>query len=1233
MEDNSQVDANEQPPLRLVLLGGSAGATEEFITVLAGLPQTAGFAVLVISHLDRTQQSQLDEVLKRHAAMPVERLTHMRKIEHDRVFVLPEDAVVTALDGHFRLSRRGAGIHMPIDLCLSSLAEDPDVQAAAVILSGAGSDGAAGVIDLKATGGFVIAQAPSSAAHEGMPTAAINTGLVDQVLTPQEIPGVLVQSFGKTAASGGDDHAESLATALALIQQKTGTNLGYIKDVNLKRRFLRRVLLQKDRDIKAYLQFLRTDPQEANALRDDVLIGVTAFFRDAEFVNVLRLTVIPKLIELRHDPIRIWVTACSTGEEVYTIAMLVKEALDIEGLERKVQIFGTDINEASIEKARAARYSAAAVDNVPENFREKYFIGSAGGYLIRKEIRSMCVFSCHNLLTHAPFSGMALVSCRNLLIYLRKESQQHVMDVLNYAVRPDGFVVLGRAEAAHVGDGFEHAGAPHLYRRLPHGKRQRRTLPGEGFPLTSQGTESAARARLPTNPIDVAADRTAIDRYAPPGFVVNDAGDVVQFRGDVGAFVAPATGEATLSLSRLLQPELNLPVRTALLEAKQSATPVRRERVPLGDQRFALEALPLALEGDARHFLLTLQHQPAEEDLAPAIANARETSRGRESELERTVAALSDELEMVKGQLKTMMTEFESANEELRTSNEEILSANEELQSANEELQSAKQELESANQELNSLNEEMKSQNDQLAVANDDMSNLVEGIPLPVVLLDRLLRLRHFSPQAAALFGLQAESFGQPMPTLNSRFAMADIERMVQTAVQGLTAVEREYKDANGRWWLVNVRAYRTVDDRIDGAVIAFQDVDSLKSALAQAQAAREEAERANAAKDDFLALVSHELRAPLNVISGWASVLERTLDRAGRDDAVNTTPDVDRKKAVATILRQCRAQAQLIDDLLDISRISSGRFALETRAVELGACVGMVFEGLQPAAAVKGVALVGSGFQSGHVVNGDARRLRQIIANLIENAIKFTPAGGRIEVAVSRAGPFVELSVADNGIGVSTDLLPRLFEKFTQSDIGRTREYGGLGLGLSIVRHLVTAHGGSVSALSDGEGRGARFIVRLPSVEVAAREPLPLTVPPQVTPELGLSILLVDDDRDGREAMQELLSYTGAAVLAAASVDEALHHLEARRFDAIVSDIAMPGRDGYELMRITRERERRSGQPRVYAVALTGFASLHDRDAAIAAGFDDHVAKPVDADALTQKLAIALGRKDFGRS
>jgi two-component system CheB/CheR fusion protein len=1217
--------AVEQEQVRVAVLGGSAGSVDAFAKVLAGLPPQCGFAVLVVSHLDPNRESQLSEVLQPHTPMPVERLTHLRKIEHDKVYVLPEDTSVTALDGHFRLSRRAPGLHLPIDISLASLAQDPDVHAAAVILSGTGADGAAGIAELKATGGLVIAQSPSTAQYDGMPTAAINTGLVDEVLALDDIAAVLVERFGTATAAeanaGHEDYTEALNIALAVVQQKTGINLGYIKDVNLRRRFLRRVMLQKDRDVKAYLQQLRTDPREASALRDDILIGVTAFFRDTEFVNVLRLTVIPKLIEGGQDPIRIWVPACSTGEEVYTVAMLVKEGLDAEGIKRKVQIFGTDINENSIEVARGGRYVSAAVDNVPEAYRAKAFVPTPNGFLVKKDIREMCVFARHNLLTHAPFSGMSLITCRNLMIYLRKEAQQHVLEVLHYATRADGFVMLGRAEAASAADGFEHAGAPHLYRKLAQSKRQRRVLPADAMlPWSGPGADAGSRARVQLDHLEQAVNRCAIERYVPPGFVVNEIGDVVQFRGDVAAFLAPASGEATLVLARLLRPELNVPARTALLEAKQSGLIVRRERVQIEGRRYALEALPLTPEGDARHFLVTLQLQP--DDDANRAANAAYDNASSELiELQQTVATLSDELETAQAQLKAMVVEFESANEELRTSNEEMLSANEELQSANEELESAKQELESANQELNSLNEEMRSRNDQLAVANDDLGNLVEGIPLPVVLLDRQLRLRHFSPQAASLFGLLAESVGQPMPTLNDRFAMSDIERLVQAAVQGLSAVEREFRDADGRWWLVNVRAYRTADERIDGAVIAFQDVDELKAALSRAQIASQEAERANAAKDDFLALVSHELRAPLNVISGWASVLRKANETAQLNSDMADKP-------LQIILKQCQIQAQLIDDLLDVSRISSGRLALETRPVDIGACVGGVIEGMQPQAKAKDIELVGSGLISGYTVQGDARRLAQIASNLIGNALKFTPSKGRVEVAITRVNQTIELSVADTGIGVAPELLPHLFERFTQSDMRHTREYGGLGLGLSIVKHLVTAHGGTVTALSDGEGRGTRVIVRLQRVDLATRQPVPLTVPAQVDSDLDLSILLVDDESEGRDALSALLKMTGARVTSAGSVEEALQTLGTAHFDAIVSDIAMPGRSGYDLIRAVREREAVNQSARTYAVALSGLASLQDRDAAIAAGFDDHTPKPVEPQVLIERLSLARGRK-----
>ncbi|MCE4553984.1 CheR family methyltransferase [Roseateles cellulosilyticus] len=1206
----------DQEPVKVAVLGGSAGSMDAFAAVLSGLSERPGFAVLVICHLDPTQESQLDGILKRHTAMPVERLAHIRKIEHDRVYVLPEDATLTALDGHFRITKRAPGPHMPIDICLASMAQDPDVQAAAVILSGIGSDGASGIVDLKAGGALVLVQAPATASHDGMPVAAINTGLVDAVLAPKDIATRLLEGFGNAAADTDADHVDDLTAALALVQERTGTNLGYVKDVNLRRRFLRRVMLKKDRDVPAYLQQLRADPREAEALRDDILIGVTAFFRDPEFVDVLRLTVIPKLIELRRDPIRVWVPACSTGEEAYTIAILLREALDAGGLDTKVQIFGTDINEVSIETARTALYPAAAVENVPPAYVAKGFVQTAGHYAIRKDIRTMCVFARHNLMTHAPFLGMDLISCRNMLIYLRKEAQEHVMGVLHYAVRQDGHVLLGRAEAASAAQGFEHAGAPHLYRKMADGKRSRRHWPAEAMlPWAGPRDDSGGRAKVQTDHVDAAVTHCALDRYAPPGFAVNDAGDVVQFRGDVSGFIAPVTGEATLSLARLLRPELNVPVRTALLEAKQSGGPVRRERVVVDERVYALEALPFTVGTESRHFLVTLAEQ---RDGALTLESALTGQGNRESELERTVVTLSAELDSAQAQLRTMVMEFESANEELRTSNEEMLSANEEMQSANEELQSAKQELESTNQELHSLNEEMKVRNDQLAVANDDLGNLVEGLPLAVLLLDRQLRLRHFTPQAAELFDLQPGSVGQAMPTLNSRFAIADIERMVDVAVKDLAATKTEYRDASGHWWLVNVRAYRTSDDRIDGAVIVFEDIDDLKSAVSRADTARAEAEQANTAKDEFLALVSHELRAPLNVISGWASVLERT--QADATDSVE-------RKAIATILRQCRSQAQLIDDLLDASRITSGRFAIDKHPVDLGEAVLAVLESMLPAAKARELTLTGSGLRLGHRVSGDARRLQQIVSNIVSNAIKFTPPGGRIEVALTRLGGLLELSVADTGIGVADEHLPHIFERFMQANMGRTREHGGLGLGLAIVKHLVQAHGGTVTALSEGLGKGLRVLMRFPALDEPAVLARPQPVAGPVGGALRLEVLVVDDDAESREALGELLGLVGSRVVTAASVSEALAVLDRHSFDAIVSDLAMPGQDGFELMRSVRSREMRDGRPRSYAIALSGLSSLQDRDMALAAGFDEHASKPVDAEALIGWLGVARDR------
>jgi two-component system, chemotaxis family, CheB/CheR fusion protein len=829
----------------------------------------------------------------------------------------------------------------------------------------------------------------------------------------------------------------------------------------------------------------------------------------------------------------------------------------------------------------------------------------------------MCLFAHHNLLTHAPFSGMGLISCRNMLIYLRKEAQQHVFDVLHYACRSDGFLLLGRAEAPPASSGFEHAGAPHVYRKLP-GVRRQRPFAVDALQQWSSDPGPRAPRADPREVVEEAVNRIAAARYSPPGFVVNDAFDIVSFRGDASDFVAPSAGEATLALPRLLRDELHVPIRTALIEARHSGAPIRRDRLLLDGRRYALEALPLETGGDRPHYLVTLLSQPEDAPPSAAAPSPGLGALGEMEDLERTVATLSKELENAQGQLKTLVGEFEETSEQLRTSNEEMLSANEELQSANEELHSAKQELEAANQELLSVNEELKARNDQLALANDDLSNLVNGIPIPILMVDRQLNLRHFSPQAAELLGLVSDSAGRPLAELNQRFAMADIEQSVRAAVQSLGVVEHEYADSTGAWWLINVRAYRTTDDRIDGAVIAFLNINELKVALEDAKLARAEAERANAAKDDFLSLVSHELRGPLNVISGWAAVLDAS--RARGDDQL--------AKAVQTIQRHCQIQARLIDDLLDVSRISSGRLELDLQPVDLCACVRSVVHGLTPYAQAKDIRLVDGGLQRSLLINADNRRLQQITSNLLSNAVKFTPNGGRVEVAVTRIGPMAELSVVDSGIGIDPQRLSRLFDRLFEHGPTRTREYGGMGLGLSIVKHLVVAHGGTVSAQSEGKDRGARLTVRFPALEGGRDdESIDAAVPAAPLQLDGLSILLVEDDGEAREALKQILHHAGATVTVAGSARDALVQLGAKRFDAVVSDIAMPNMDGYDFVRAVRAREGAVGSSRSYVVALSGFASLKDRDHALAAGFDEHIAKPVDAQLLAEKLRLSRGR------
>jgi len=1210
----------DQAPLSLAMIGASAGGVEALSRLLQHFPEAPRFAIVVLTHLDPEHESQMVVVLQKSTAIPIQAMNDGDTLEPGRIYVLVPAMTATLLDRKLVLTPRGSGLHLPIDAFLSSAARDGEIDIAAVILSGTGQDGTVGAADVRAAGGYVIVQQPSTAAHDGMPQSVIDSELADAALTPEQIAPALQHYLESDAPveQGALPDAKVLEEVHALIQKQSGLNLRYYKEVNVRRRFMRRAFLQSGGDVGHYLVRLRDDTDEILSLKDDLLVGVTAFFRDPELTEALRQHVIPAILESTSNPIRVWVPGCSTGEEVYSLAILLVDGLAAAGVTRKLQIFGTDINERAISRARLGRYSAEAMAAVPETWRAQYFVDEEGSWRLTKELRSLCIFATHNLLANAPFSGVDLVSCRNLLIYLHKDAKRQAFEAFSYAAANGGSLLLGRSEAADPEFFEEVSTRQNLYRRRPKAPR-----PVRGFTFTEPlpaGLLGVPSGEKPDFALENLADQLALAHFGPPGFVVDANGRVLQFRGDTSPFLLPSTGDATLSIARLVRPELQVDVRAVLMEAARSKVPVRRDRVFVDGRQHTLEVLPLQAGASQRYFLVALQRR----DLTAVAPTASGDPDARTDELEHYIRVLSDELEQSRTQLRAVVTEYDTTSEELRTANEEVLSANEELQSANEELQTAKQELEAANRDLTGVNEEVARRNESLAQLNDDLSNLINGIPVPVLMLDRQRRVRHFSPSAGPMFGLTAADLGGTL-SQSTAFAPEMLDAILDDAVQDLRPVEQEAQDLQSRSHIITARAYQTSDNRIEGAVLAFQDIQRLRLALDEAIAARAEAERANAAKNEFLALVSHELRAPLNVITGWSAVLQK-LSGDGDTSAITNRPTMQR--ALDIIDRNCRLQARLIDDLLDVSRIISGRLGLDLRLTNLSGLIRATVEGMTPSAAAKQLSLSADGTGEAAMLLADTRRVQQIIANLLQNAIKFTPEGGRIMVSLARVDAWAELTVTDSGIGIPADRLPRIFDRFSQADSSRTREHGGMGLGLSIVRHLAEGHGGTVAAHSEGPGKGARFVVRLPMAPAQMHDELPGGSSQILNQSLrGLRILIVDDEVGGREAIAHLLAAAGAETTAVASASEALQLLESERYDALVSDIAMPGTDGYTLVRELRVIEGARRLPRTLAIALTGFASITDRDEALAAGFDAHLAKPADPTELANRIAAGCPR------
>src|SRR6266545_3261647 len=839
------------PRFPVVGIGASAGGIEAVKQVLQALPADTGMAFVLVQHLDPTHASMLTEILSRATSMPVSEVTDQMAVEPNHVYVIPPGMNMAISQGTLRLSPREEtpGQHRVVDHFLHSLAEDRGHKAIGVILSGSATDGTLGLEAIKAEGGITFAQ-DDTAQHKSMPRSASAAGCVDFVLPPDEIAREIVRiSRHPYVAPGAEAAVEGarepkLNEVLDQLRFATGVDFSNYKRNTLYRRVTRRVVLHKMEGLGDYVRFLQSNPAEVEALYQDVLISVTSFFRNPEAFEMLKGKVFPRLTQerSRHEAMRIWVLGCSTGEEAYSIAIAFAEFGEASGRQIPLQLFATDLNGVGIEKARAGIYSKTVTQEVsPERLR-RFFVEMDGNYRITKSIRDTCVFARHNVLSEPPFSRIDLISCRNMLIYLEPSLQQRVLSILHYALQPKGFLWLGGSETIGAyRDLFEMEDAKQkIYVKKLGAKRV--TVDLLPTPLRAEPRAAGQPGREvggPGTDVQREADRLLLARYAPASVLVNAELEIVQFRGDTGRYLAPSPGKASLNLLKMLREGLLVGVRGAVHKARRSEAPAREEGLRIksngGYRSVNVQVIPVKRNGGPEeHFLVLFEEaalgpQPRGKQARLKMAKAKVAGRRERESSEHEIARLTQELAATREYLQSVIEQQEAANEELQSSNEEVQSANEELQSTNEELETSKEEIQSSNEELATVNEELHNRNLELNQSINDFVNLLASVQLPIVMLGSDLRIRRFTPMAEKLFKLIPADVGRPITDIKLTVDIPDLEQMLADVVETASVKEREVRDKQGRWYLLRIRPYRTLESRIDGAVLLLVDVDSVK--------------------------------------------------------------------------------------------------------------------------------------------------------------------------------------------------------------------------------------------------------------------------------------------------------------------------------------------------------------------------------------------------------------------
>lgn len=873
-------------PFFVVAIGVGAGELEVLEELLSNLPRNAGLALVLLPVGTYQQPDLLIEMLRTLTPMPVREVVSGLPLQPDHLYVPPAQTLLFMERGALVLTPcpKEAQAVMRIDGFLRSLAAEMRSQAIGIVLAGCGADGALGLKAIKSEGGIAIVQTECAPQPDPLPGTAA-AGAVDLVLLPkqmgEELSRITSQLAGMLTALGDksdkpSDEQHQLSKLYLLLRRATGVDFSLYKQTTLRRRIARRMVVQRISSLKEYTRHLQTSPSELKELYEDMLINVTRFFRDPEMFESLRTELLPLILGERspEQPIRIWVPGCATGEEVYSLAITLLEHLSTVPFEVPVQIFGTDISERSIERARAAVYPESLLAELPPERLRRFFVRVEGGYQVVKRVRDRCIFARQNLASDPPFSRLDLISCRNVLIYLGPALQKTIIPTFHYALKPTGFLLLGNSETIRDYSNlfvlldkrhkFYAKNTASLSVAQEFGSRVVPRDIGEPLPYDRLSIKEGGNEME----LQRAADRIILTRFGPAGVVINEHADILQSRGHTSPFLELPSGTATLNLLRMVNESIACELRDGLYRAVADDTPVRLEnlRLTVDDKSsdVTIEILPLQSQGRSTRCFLVLFLPDSDLPRSARASAGPSPPLSSADEKDRENTQLRNDLASTKQYLQSLLEERDATNQELISANEEIQSSNEELQSINEELETAKEELQSANEELQTVNEELSNRNLELGQISNDLVNLLNSITIPALMLGNDLRIRQYTPSAERMMNVRPADIGRPIGEIRLNLNLDDLEPILLDVLETLSAKELEVQDRAGRWHLLRARPYRTADNKIDGVVMVLVDIDQIRRSQKALMDARDFAHAVVTSAQMPLVVLGPELRVKL---------------------------------------------------------------------------------------------------------------------------------------------------------------------------------------------------------------------------------------------------------------------------------------------------------------------------------------------------------------------------------